>query len=118
MSPLLLILILVYTRKYSTKSIFFLEIQLIQRHYSAKKRQPIKHGLSYFIIGKFSLLRAWSFYEASATSLMLVVSIACCTIFVFYVTLSPCRPSAIFLVWHAISKSGTVKIILLLRGKA
>ena len=41
---------------------------------------------------------------------VILVSIACCAIFVFYVTSSPCRPSAMFLVvWYAISKSGTEK---------
>ena len=91
----------------------FFQTQLIQRHYSAKKRQPIKHGLSFCsIIGKFSLPRVHGHFTKSLYNFpdVILVSIACCAIFVFYVTSSPCRPSAnLNVVWYAISKSGTEK---------
>ena len=114
---------LTLTRKRrSSRPFSYFRVQLKQQHYSAKKRHPIKHGLSSCIIGKFSFFpsRTCIFVSPSnATSMMLVISFALlCAIFVFYVTSSPCRPPAILLVWHAISKSGTVKTILLLRGKA
>ena len=46
---------LTLTRKRrSSRPFSYFRVQLKQQHYSAKKRHPIKHGLSSCIIGKFS----------------------------------------------------------------
>ena len=55
---------------------------------------------------------------SNATSMLLVISFALCAIFVFYVTSSPCRPSAKFHVFcMQFQSQGQLKVILLLRGK-
>ena len=102
---------LTLTRKRrSSRPFSYFRVQLKQQHYSAKKRHPIKHGLSSCIIGKFSffsLVHALSFHQA--------MLLQCCWSFHL-----PCVPSSFFMwhhhhvvhqpvsrVLHAISKSGT-----------
>ena len=90
---------LTLTRKRrSSRPFSYFWVQLKQQHYSAKKRHPIKHGLSSCIIGKFSFFSRTCIVvsPSNATSMLLVISFALCAIFVFYVTSSPCRPSASF----------------------
>ena len=92
---------LTLTRKRrSSRPFSYFRVQLKQQHYSAKKRHPIKHGLSSCIIGKFSFFLSRTCIVVSpsnATSMLLVISFALlCAIFVFYVTSSPCRPSVSF----------------------
>ena len=99
--PFALSLELTLTRKRrSSRPFSYFRVQLKQQHYSAKKRHPIKHGLSSCIIGKFSFFLSRTCIVVSpsnATSMLLVISFALlCAIFVFYVTSSPCRPSASF----------------------
>ena len=114
---------LTLTRKRrSSRPFSYFRVQLKQQHYSAKKRHPIKHGLSSCIIGKFSFFSSRTCIVVSpsnATSMLLVISFALlCAIFVFYVTSSPCRPSAKFHVFcMQFQSQGQLKVILLLRGK-
>ena len=113
---------LTLTRKRrSSRPFSYFRVQLKQQHYSAKKRHPIKHGLSSCIIGKFSFFLSRTCIVVSpsnATSMLLVISFALCAIFVFYVTSSPCRPSAKFHVFcMQFQSQGQLKVILLLRGK-
>ena len=51
---------LTLTRKRrSSRPFSYSRVQLKQQHYSAKKRHPIKHGLSSCIIGKFSFFPSY-----------------------------------------------------------
>ena len=82
---------LTLTRKRrSSRPFSYFRVQLKQQHYSAKKRHPIKHGLSSCIIGKFSffsLVHALSFHQA--------MLLQCCWSF----HLPCCVPSSFFM-WH------------------
>ena len=102
---------LTLTRKCrSSRPFSYSWVQLKQQHYSAKKRHPIKHGLSSCIIGKFSFFLSYMHCRFHQARLLL-----CCWSFHL-----PCVPSSFFMwhhhhvvhqlvsrILHVISKSGT-----------
>ena len=119
--PFALSLELTLTRKRrSSRPFSYFRVQLKQQHYSAKKRHPIKHGLSSCIIGKFSFFLSYMHCRFTKQCYFNVVGHFICLVchlrfLCDIITMSSISQFHVFCM--RFQSQGQLKVILLLRGK-